>query len=180
MVRIWRFFAVVDGSYFCIFIGNTCRILGAKILILPHFLTSSLPHFLTSSLPCISATCYLLLREFEPRFASDAGSCSYLAGPFHGLGVRGLSICVALARECGDLCTVGDSVRCSDWVASVVSLTRGIAPPAGLTFFASPKESKQRKASPAGSPSFDDLRSFFWLRCGHARAFATREYLLCS
>jgi hypothetical protein len=57
---------------------------------------------------------------------------------------------------------------------------RGIAAAPGLTFFASPKESKQRKASPAGSASFDGRRSLFWLPCGHARAFATRNYLRLS
>jgi hypothetical protein len=40
--------------------------------------------------------------------------------------MRGLLRCVPFARECGDFCTVGDSVKCSDWVAPAVSLSEGL------------------------------------------------------
>ncbi len=64
-------------------------------------------------------------------------------------GIRVLSICLPYARECGDLCTGtfnGEVLRLGCFCCL---FTRGIAAAPRLTFFASPKESKQRKATAA-------------------------------
>jgi hypothetical protein len=91
------------------------------------------------------------------------GFCFFCGITFLALGVRGLPWCLPFTRECGDFGTDGDSVRCSDWVASVVSLQEGLRPAGAASLsFVSPKESKQRKCDSCGAP-FIQLELFLLL-----------------